>query len=148
MESQNVSVERTIDAEPAEIFALLADAGKHHSFDGSGTVRGTAQPSQPLALGRTFGMSMKQGIAYKTSNTVVEFEPDRKIAWQTKGFGGLVGGRIWCYELTPTATGTRVIESWDISHDKQRFLLARSKLPALTKKNMTRTLDRLAKAVE
>ena len=31
----------------------------------------------------TFGMSMKMGVPYSMSNTVIEFEPDRRIAWQT-----------------------------------------------------------------
>lgn len=34
------------------------------------------------------------------TNTVFEYEPDRRIAWQTFGMRGLVGGRIWRYELT------------------------------------------------
>lgn len=148
MNSDTVSVERIIDADPSKIFALLADAGKHSSIDGSGTVQGSQRSSQPLSLGQKFGMSMKQGLPYKTSNTVIEFEPDRKIAWQTQGFGGLVGGRIWRYELSPTANGTLVQETWDIGQDKQRFLLKRSKLPAMTKRNMSRTLERIAEAVQ
>lgn len=149
MNSDTLSVERTIAAAPADVFALLSDAGKHESFDGSGTVRGTSSPSRPLELGSTFGMSMKMGVPYSTKNTVIELEPDRRIAWQTSGFFGLVGGRIWRYELEPTDDGgTLVRETWDLSQDKQAFLLKRSKLPATTEKNMRRTLDRLAGALE
>ena len=35
------------------------------------------------SLGSTFGMSMKLGVPYSMTNTVIEFEPDRRIAWQT-----------------------------------------------------------------
>ena len=38
MEGNTVSVERVIKAPPGAIFALLADAGKHAGFDGSGSV--------------------------------------------------------------------------------------------------------------
>ncbi len=147
MNSDTLSVERTIDAPPEQIFALLSDAGKHSAFDGSGTVKGTRQESEPLVLGTKFGMSMKQGISYKTSNEVVEFEPSRRIAWQTRGLFGLIGGRIWRYELTPAGNGTVLCETWDLSHDKQRTMLKRGSLPAKTEANMRRTLDRIAESV-
>ncbi|MBC7633068.1 SRPBCC family protein [Aeromicrobium sp.] len=147
MNSDTVSVERLIDATPARIFAELADAGKHQGFDGSGTVRGTKSPSRPLSLGTRFGMSMKMGVAYTTANTVVEYGQDMLIAWQTKGLGGLVGGRIWRYELTPTDGGTLVRETWDVSKDRQKFILKHSSFPEQTRKNMEKSLDRLAKVV-
>ncbi|MFI5429111.1 SRPBCC family protein [Aeromicrobium sp. UC242_57] len=104
MTSDTITVERTIAAPPAQIFALLADAAKHSEFDGSGTVRGTRQESRPLSLGTTFGMSMHRGVGYRTSNEVVEFVPERQIAWQTSGLRGLIGGRIWRYAASrPTA---------------------------------------------
>lgn len=148
MPTDTITVERIIKAPPAEIFALLADAARHQEFDGSGTLRGTRADSRPLSLGTKFGMSMHVGVGYKTSNEVIEFEQDRRIAWQTSGLAGLIGGRIWRYELEPVEGGTRVQETWDISVDKQRFFLRRSKLPAQTKVSMQRTLDRIAEQVE
>ncbi len=149
MSSENVvTVERLVAAPADRIFALLSDAGRHQALDGSGTVQGTRSESEPLSKGSTFGMSMKQGLPYSTKNVVVEFEQDRRIAWQTTGLFGLVGGRIWRYELVPEGGSTIVRESWDISRDKQRFALRRSSLPATTKRNMERTLENLARAVE
>lgn len=148
MDSDRITVERTIHAPAADIFALLSDAAKHTEFDGSGTVRGTRQTSRPLTLGTTFGMSMHMGVGYRTSNTVVEFEQDRRIAWKTTGLKGLVGGRIWRYELEPVEGGTLVKESWDVSQDKQKFFLKRSKMPAGAKNGMRKTLERIAETVE
>ena len=148
MDSDRITVERTIHAPAADIFALLSDAAKHQEFDGSGTVRGTRQASRPLALGTTFGMSMHMGVGYKTSNTVVEFEQDRRIAWRTTGLKGLVSGRIWRYELEPVEGGTLVKETWDVSQDKQKFFLKRSKMPAAAKNGMRKTLERIAGIVE
>ncbi|MET0928190.1 MAG: SRPBCC family protein [Aeromicrobium sp.] len=148
MTSDRITVERTIKAPAASIFALLADAAKHSEFDGSGTVRGTRQSSRPLTLGTRFGMSMHMGFGYRTSNEVVEFEPDRRIAWRTTGAKGLIGGRIWRYELEPTADGTHVSETWDISKDRQRFFLKRTTMPAAAKNGMRKTLDRLAETLE
>ena len=56
------TVERLIAAPAAAIFDLLADPSRHQEIDGSGTVKGTPEGSQRLALGSKFGMSMKMGI--------------------------------------------------------------------------------------
>lgn len=146
MQGDVLTVERVIAAAPEAIFALLSDASKHPLIDGSGSVKEAKEPSQQLALGATFRMSMKLGVTYSTLNTVVEFEPDRRIAWQT-GAEGLLGkitaGRIWRYELEPVDGGTRVRESWDVSKDKQRRLLKIGPTPKQTERNMEKTLERI-----
>jgi uncharacterized protein YndB with AHSA1/START domain len=147
VEGDVVSVERVIAAPPGAIFDLLADAAKHPVIDGSGTVK-QAKPGAPqrLSLGATFGMSMKVGIRYSMLNTVIEFEDDRRIAWQArpKGFmGRFTGGRIWRYELEPVEGGTRVRESWDVSRDHQRRFLKRGPLPERTRESMEQTLVRI-----
>ncbi|MGY4867907.1 SRPBCC family protein [Mycolicibacterium elephantis] len=154
MQGNVVSVERVIRAPAESIFALLSDAGKHSSFDGSGTVDQSAQRSQPLSLGSKFGMSMRSRpeslfLPYRTTNTVVEFEPDRRIAWKTTiGPGGLIGGRIWRYELEPVDGGTLVRESWDVSEDRQRPMLKLGSMPRQAEDGMRATLERIAALVE
>jgi uncharacterized protein YndB with AHSA1/START domain len=156
VDGNTVSVERVIKASPGKIFALLADAGKHASFDGSDSVNHASQESVPLSKGTKFGMAMRGRketlfIPYRTSNTVIEFEPDRRIAWQTTGLGGLVGGRIWRYELSPAPgdpAGTLVRETWDVSEDKQKPLVTFGSFPAVTENGMRVTLERIAKFLE
>jgi uncharacterized protein YndB with AHSA1/START domain len=148
MSSDTITVERTIKAPPEAIFALVSDAGRHAEIDGSGTVKGTRRESRPLTLGSRFGMAMHMGVGYRTSNTVVEFEQDRRIAWQTTGMKGLVGGRIWRYELEPTKGGTTVRETWDVSQDRQKFLLKRSRMAPAAKVGMRRTLERIAETLQ
>ena len=84
-------------------------------------------------------------------STVIEFEPNRRIAWQTRGpgkIGGHVGGRIWRYELEPTDGGTLVRESWDISQEPA-FTKPVVKLFASkeTGKNIAKTLERIEQVV-
>jgi uncharacterized protein YndB with AHSA1/START domain len=148
VKGNTVSVERIIKAPASAIFALVADAGKHAGFDGSGTVQHSTAESIPLKEGSKFGMSMKMGLPYRTTNTVIEYEPDRRIAWQTTMAGGLVGGRIWRYELEPTDGGTLVRETWDVSRDKQRWWLKSSGMPKQAEKGMRATLERIAEFVE
>ena len=152
MEAHIVSVERVIAAPAADLFAIVADASRHPEIDGSGAlVKPKAGAPQKLTLGTTFGMSMKAGVPYTTSNTVIEFEQDRRIAWMTVLAGILgryLGGRIWRYEFEPVDGGTLVRESWDISQDKQATFLRRGKLPSTTAEGMSTTLGRLATLTE
>ena len=153
MQGNTVSVERLIKAPAREIFALLADAGRHSSFDGSGTVDHATAQSIPLELGTKFSMRMRGRpeslfLPYTMSNKVVEFEPDRRIAWQPTTLGGLVGGRIWRYELIPTEDGTLVRETWDVSKDRQRPMLKMGSMPRQTEDGMAATLARIAALVE
>jgi uncharacterized protein YndB with AHSA1/START domain len=148
MDGNVVSVERIIAAPPAALFAVVADANRHPEIDGSGTVVKTKSGTpQKLSLGSTFSMSMKMGVPYSMSNTVIEFEQDRRIAWQTVlpgPLGRLVGGRVWRYQFEAVEGGTKVTESWDISKDKQAFFLRRGKAGSGTAAAMTKTLERLA----
>jgi hypothetical protein len=85
------------------------------------------------------------------SNKVIEFEPDKRIAWQTTLAGPLgrfVGGRIWRYELEESQGGTFVRETWDITQDKQRFVLKAGPVGRQTQEAMTKTLERLAEITE
>jgi uncharacterized protein YndB with AHSA1/START domain len=153
VQGNTISVERVIKAPARQIFALIADAGRHSSFDGSGTVDHADSASIPLELGTTFSMRMRGRpetlfVPYTTSNTVIEFEPDRRIAWQTYGLRGLIGGRIWRYELTPTEDGTLVRETWDVSQDRQRPMLKLGSMSRQSEDGMRATLARIAALLE
>jgi uncharacterized protein YndB with AHSA1/START domain len=139
------TVERVIPAPPEQIFALLKDANRHQDFDGSGTVRGAHGSPEPLTLGVQFGMNMRVGMPYSMVSTVVEYDENRRIAWQPRPAypiaRRLAGGRIWRYELEPVEGGTRVRESWDITHEVWKPLVrpARGK----TRAAMVKTLERI-----
>ena len=149
MLSNGVSVERLVQAPAAQVFAILADPARHREIDGSGTVRDAVDAPARLAMGARFGMNMKAGAPYRMVNEVVEFEPDRRIAWQArpdKGWAAKgIGGRIWRYELEPREGGTLVRETWDISQEKVPPLVWG--LRGLTRISMNRTMDRIEKLV-
>ena len=160
VQGNTVSVELVINAPSAQIFALIADAGKHSSIDGSGTVDhsvpnvgGRAAPgeeSQPLELGSKFGMSMHVGVPYSMVSTIIEYEENRRLAWQTRGPGSIgahFAGRIWRYELEPVDGGTLVRETWDISQEASlsKPLVVRG--GKKTAENMDKTLARIEEIV-
>jgi uncharacterized protein YndB with AHSA1/START domain len=137
------SVERVIPAPPEAIFALIADPARHKDIDGSGTVRNAKDTPQTLELGSKFGMSMKVGVPYSMVSTVIEYEPNRRIAWQTfppvgARFGG---GRIWRYELEPAEGGTLVRETWDISQEKIKVFVRPVRKKSI--EAMSKTLERI-----
>jgi uncharacterized protein YndB with AHSA1/START domain len=145
-----VTVERRIEAPPEPIFELLVHPDRHRDIDGSGTVRDPKGESQRLEMGSQFGMSMHWGIAYSMVSTVIEYEENRRLAWQTKGPGSIgshFGGRIWRYELEPVEGGTLVRESWDISQESAvtRPLVRRG--AGETRRNMAATLERIDQLV-
>ena len=148
MQGNVLTVERLIRVPPEVIFDVLVDPAKHSLFDGSGMLQGaTGVGLHRLGLGTTFGMSMKMGVRYSTVSTVVEFEENRLIAWQTGPKGRLepyVAGRIWRYVLEARGDSTMVRESWDITTDHQRFLLKLGDIYSnKTRRDMELSLARL-----
>ncbi|UFS96864.1 SRPBCC family protein [Nocardia huaxiensis] len=161
-QQRRVVVERTVDASPETIFDLLADPHRHHEFDGSDTVR-PAEVTAParLFLGAEFTTHMRVvptdlapstflqiAIAAvhfgKLTNTVLEFEESRRIAWRN------FGRHIWRYELVPDPeipNRTLVRETFDYSTNLLPELIELVGFPARNRESMRDTLDRLAALV-
>jgi uncharacterized protein YndB with AHSA1/START domain len=147
MSADVVSVQRVIPAPADKIFALLADPHRHRDFDGSGTVREAKNVPDALKLGSTFGMNMRLGVPYSMVSKVIEYDENRRLAWQTvppvRFTDKLAGGRIWRYELEPVEGGTLVTESWDISHEAVFTKPIVKQAAEQTRKNMEATLERI-----
>ena len=133
---RQTSVSRVIAAPPQQIFDVLTDASLHAVIDGSGTVRG-ARTSERLTMGSKFGMDMKMGMPYRISNVVVEFEPNRRIAWRH------VGRHRWRFTLEEVEGGTEVTETFDWSTALVPKAIELIGYPARHEAHMERTLERL-----
>ncbi len=142
MSDKTVSRARVIAAPANEIFNILADPTRHPEIDGSGSVR-KARLTDPerLELGSRFGMDMHIGVPYRITNTVVEYEQDRLIAWRH------FGRHRWRYELEPVDGGTRVIEAFDWSTSPIGKLLELARYPQRHGPHIEETLERLEAAV-
>jgi uncharacterized protein YndB with AHSA1/START domain len=130
-EPGHVSVERRIAAPAATIFGVLSDPQAHVELDGSGMVRGTDAP--PITrVGDVFTMAMHFSALgdYEMDNHVVEFELDRRIAWEPapgrghpEAASGRRWGHRWRFELTPDGPGATIVtETYDFTNapDAQR----------------------------
>ena len=142
-----VSGSITIQASPEVVFAILADPRQHSRIDGSGSVGNVLRaPERITAKGQTFTVRMKLfGVPYVIVNRIVEFEPDRLIAWRH------FTANRWRYELAPTGDGgTAVTETFDMSRaDGVTDAVVRwAKFPERNREGIAGTLERLKQAAE
>jgi uncharacterized protein YndB with AHSA1/START domain len=145
--SDPVSESITVQAPPDVVFAILADPRQHSRIDGSGSVGSViAAPDRLTAKGQTFSVRMKLfGVPYLIRNRVVEFEPDRLIAWRH------FTANRWRYELAPTPDGgTRVTETFDPTRANRPTdaVVTWAKFPERNREGIVGTLARLKEAAE
>jgi uncharacterized protein YndB with AHSA1/START domain len=145
-DEKKISASTQIAASPATVFAIVADPAQHPRIDGSGSVREVIRSDGPItAKGQSFRVDMKMfGLPYKIENRVVEFAQDQQIAWRH------FGGHRWRYEITPTADGCEVTETFDYSMYPApgRFFIELAGFPQRNRSGIEGTLERLKAAAE
>ncbi len=112
MSQNTVSASAVVDAPPAEVFAFLSRPAGHPEVSGDESVKGDRHgPEQLSGVGDKFGMRMKMyGLPYRITNTVVEFEAGKRIAWCHPG------KHVWRWEVEPMSDGrTKVTETFDMT---------------------------------
>ena len=119
--TERMDVERTIEAEPAAIFAVLCDPHGHVAIDSSGMLL-DAEGEPATAVGDTFVIHMDREALndfpmgkYDVTVKITAFEPDREIAWTIEGQIKPQIGHVYGYRLEPTEGGTRVTSYYDWS---------------------------------
>jgi Polyketide cyclase / dehydrase and lipid transport len=157
---RRVSVERTIAAPAASVFAALTDPSAHAVIDGSDALLlgNAATPTPRLQAGSVFITPMSRRLRRLTRvdviqvavamlvwgrmrNTVVEFDENRRIAWRN------FGRHVWRYELQATDDGdgprTLVRETFDYATNLMPWLLEWAGFPAHNRRAMNQTLAAL-----
>lgn len=153
-----VTVSRVVPAPPAAVFRVLANPTRHTDLDGSGMLRGAVTETPVSRVGDVFVMRMyySEHGHYEMNNHVVEYEQDRRIAWEPEagrghpghGLPGSRWGHRWIYTLSPAGPGsTLVTEAYDCSRapaDERDGMQGGQ----VWVSGMERTLERLADAVD
>ena len=149
-----VSVSRRIDAPAEKLFGLLSDPAHHPGIDGSGMVEASSA-AVITGVGDVFRVEMRNPEMgpYEIANLVVEFEPNRRIAWEPvlsaasrdedqDGIG--VHNHVrWSYELAADGPGATVVtESYDCSRSPE-WLRTAVKDGRRWLDSMTASLERL-----
>lgn len=145
----SIIVRTTIASPPEQVFALLADPGRHPALDGSGMVRGVVDTAPLTEVGQTFVMDMHQPHLgdYRTENTVTDLHAGRRIAWTTAREGATPAGVRWQWDVLPVAGGTEVVHTYDWSKVTDPGVLARVSFPRVSAEQLRGTMDRLAAAL-
>jgi hypothetical protein len=152
MTSERIEVQRTIEADPAAIFAVLRDPQGHVAIDSSGMLQ-SAEGAPASAAGDTFVVHMDRESLndyplgrYDVIVHITEFEPDREIAWTIEGNIKPPIGHVYGYRLEPGAGGTLVTSYYDWSDISQQWRDA-GIFPVISEGALRATLGILARTV-
>ena len=150
MTTERIEVQRPIAADPATIFAVLADPQGHVSIDASGMLQ-SASGSPAKAVGDEFVVHMDRDSLrdyplglYDVTVHITTFEQDRAIAWTI--LGQLNIGHVYGYILEPIAEGTMVTQYYDWSNIEPEWREANI-FPVISETNLLATLGILARTV-
>lgn len=150
---EQLVVERTVEAPPSAVFALLADPSRHRETEPGDWVRAAIDTAPITRAGQVFGMNMSIDPVgdYVIHNEVTAFEQDRSIAWRPGQYddeGRLgAGGWFWRYDLEPVEGGTRVRLTYDWSATSQEIRDEFGGLPPFGVDFLEQSLACLAAAV-
>jgi hypothetical protein len=122
MDTERFEIQRTIEADPAAIFAVLRDPRGHVAIDSSGMLQdSTGEPAS--AVGDTFVVHMDRESLndfplgkYDVTVSITKYEVDREIAWTIFGQMEPPIGHVYGYALEPIDEGTLVTTYYDWSN--------------------------------
>jgi len=123
MTSERIEVQRTIEADPAAIFAILRDPQGHVDIDSSGMLQ-SAEGDPVNAVGDSFVVHMDREALndypelgrYDVTVRIATYEPNREIAWTILGRIRPQIGHVYGYRLEPAEQGTLVTSYYDWSN--------------------------------
>ncbi|WP_449276768.1 SRPBCC family protein [Leucobacter sp. GX24907] len=144
--SRIVIAERSIAADAASIFDLIADPAQQPRWDGNNNLAEAAPGQRVHAVGDVFLMTITTND-FVRENHVVEFEEGRRIAWRPSEVGEPQPGHLWRWELDPRDDGSTLVRhtfDWSELRDERRIERARKN----TAEALRASIDRLAALVE
>ncbi|MYR08284.1 polyketide cyclase [Gordonia sp. SID5947] len=149
--SERFEVARVIEADKAEIFALLCSPAGHVAIDSSGMLQ-SAEGASVQAVGDEFLVHMDRESLndrpmgkYDVRVIITGFDRDRWVEWSIAGMVRPPLDHRYGYRLDPVDGGTRVTSYYDWSRVRDE---ARGVFPILPEAAIRATLGILARTVE
>ena len=150
---ERMQVQRTIAADPATIFRVLADPQGHVSIDSSGMLL-DATGSPATAVGDEFVVHMDREALndfpelgkYDVTVHITKFVQDKEIEWTIFGQIKPPIGHVYGYTLEPSDEGTIVTSYYDWSNIHQQWRDANI-FPIMSELNLRATLGILARTI-
>jgi hypothetical protein len=151
--TERIEVARTINAEPAAIFAVLTDPQGHVAIDSSGMLM-SAEGDVVTGVDDTFVVHMDREALndfplglYDVTIRIVTFEPDREVAWTIEGQLNI--GHVYGYRLEPgQEPGTTIATSYYDWSDIEPQWREAGIFPVISEGALRATLGILARTVQ
>jgi uncharacterized protein YndB with AHSA1/START domain len=99
-----LQAEIDITAPPATVWTLVSDVRQMPRWSPQCRLMRAFGPLQQGT--RTINLNRRGLMFWPTTSRITEFIPERKLAFRVNE-----NNTVWSYELEPTSTGTRLIES-------------------------------------
>lgn len=93
-----------IDAPVGTVWSLISDLSRMPQWSPQCRMMKSIGPLRPGT--RTVNINRRNRLFWPTTSTITEVIPERKLAFRVNA-----NNTVWSYELEPTATGTRVVET-------------------------------------
>ena len=104
MTAQLLRAEIDIDAPVSKVWSLVSDLSRMPQWSPQCRMMKLLGPLRPGT--RTLNLNRRNMLFWPTTSTITEVVPERKLAFRIP-----LNTSVWTYELEPTATGTRLVET-------------------------------------
>ncbi len=99
-----LQAEVEINAPVGTVWNLISDLSRMPQWSPQCRMMKSIGPLRPGT--RTVNLNRRNRLFWPTTSTITEVIPERKLAFRVNA-----NNTVWSYELEPTATGTRVVET-------------------------------------
>jgi uncharacterized protein YndB with AHSA1/START domain len=99
-----LQAEVEINAPVSKVWSLVSDLSRMPQWSPQCRLMKPLGPVRPGT--RTLNLNRHNYLFWPTTSTITEVVPERKIAFRVNA-----NNTVWSYELEPTATGTKVVET-------------------------------------
>ena len=93
-----------IDAPVSRVWSLVSDLSRMPQWSPQCRMMKLLGPLRPGT--RTLNLNRRNMLFWPTTSTITEVLPERKLAFRIP-----LNTSVWTYELEPTASGTRLVET-------------------------------------
>ena len=99
-----LQAEIEINAPVTKVWSLVSDLSRMPQWSPQCRLMKALGPVRPGT--RTINLNRRNNLFWPTTSTITEVIPERKLAFRVNA-----NNTVWSYELEPTPTGTRVVET-------------------------------------
>ena len=99
-----LQAEIEINAPVTKVWSLVSDLSRMPQWSPQCRLMKALGPVRPGT--RTVNLNRRNNLFWPTTSTITEVIPERKLAFRVNA-----NNTVWSYELEPTATGPRVVET-------------------------------------